>query len=326
MTISLLLLMGGFIVLTAGGHYLVEGSVRIALLARISSAVVGLTVVAMGTSMPELAVSLGAAARGATDISYGNVVGSNIFNIAAILALTAIIKAVPVERQTVRLEYPFMVLASWIMLLLSRDGLMDRLEGAFFLFSLVAFVAYAVRLARQDVSVKEAAEIARQVDEVVGDKATQAWGRNVGLIALGIVGLVIGSELMVRGAVTIARDFGITERVIGLTIVAMGTSLPELATSIVAARRNESAIALGNVIGSNIFNVLAILGATSVLIPVPVNPIAISVDNWVMLAFTVALFPMMWLGKRVTRRDGIVLLAGFLAYMIYLLVPQGGGG
>lgn len=322
MTTALLLLMAGFIILSAGGHYLVEGSVRIALLARISSAVVGLTVVAMGTSMPELAVSLGAAARGATDISYGNVVGSNIFNIAAILAITAVIKAIPVERQTVRLEYPFMVLASWIMLLLSRDGLMDRLEGAFFLFSLVSFLAYAVRLARQDVSAKEAAEIARQVDAVVGDKtAARAWGLNVGIVALGIVGLVVGSELMVRGAVSIAREFGITERVIGLTIIAMGTSLPELATSIVAASKNESAIALGNVIGSNIFNVLAILGATSVFIPVPVNPIAIAVDNWVMLGFTVALFPMMWLGKRVTRRDGIVLLAGFLGYMTFLLMP-----
>lgn len=322
MIISVLLLLGGFIVLTAGGHYLVEGSVRIALLARISSAVVGLTIVAMGTSMPELAVSLGAAARGATDISYSNVVGSNIFNIAAILALTAVIKAVPVERQTVRLEYPFMVVASWIMLLLSRDGVMDRLEGAFFLFSLVSFLAYAVRLARKDVSDKEAAEIAKQVDHMVGDKAAaRAWGRNIALIAVGIGGLVIGSELMVRGAVTIARDFGITERVIGLTIIAMGTSLPELATSLVAATKNESAIALGNVIGSNIFNVLAILGTTSVLIPVPVNPIAISVDNWVMFGFTVALFPMMLLGKRITRRDGIFLLAGLGAYMTYLLVP-----
>ena len=177
----------GFAILSIGGHYLVEGSTRIALLARISTAVVGLTIVALGTSMPELAVSMGAAARGETDLAYANVVGSNIFNVAVILSITALIRPVPVPQQTIKLEYPFMVLTCWIMLLLSRDGLVDRLEGAFFLFSLTAFLVYMVRLARLQVAPGEVAQRERQLEQTSRIEAPSArvWGTNVFLIAIG---------------------------------------------------------------------------------------------------------------------------------------------
>jgi cation:H+ antiporter len=310
----------GFALLSAGGHYLVESATRIALLARVSTAVIGLTVVAMGTSMPELAVSLGAALRNEPDLAYSNIVGSNIFNIAMILAATALIKPIPVTRYTIKLEYPFMVLACWIMLLLSRDGIVDRLEGAFFLFALIAFTTYMVRLARTEVPMDEAEQLEGAIRNTkeIGDSDTMRWGKYILMATIGIAGLAAGAELMVRGASTIAATFGVPQRIIGLTILAMGTSLPELATSVVAARRGDSAIALGNVVGSNIFNVLAILGATSLVIPVPVNPEAIRVDNWVMLGIVVGLFPLMVFGKSVTRRDAGLLLAVFVTYMIFL--------
>jgi len=318
--LAIVQLLGGFGILTLGGHYLVEGATRIALYARISTAVVGLTIVALGTSAPELAVSVGAALRGATDISYSNVVGSNIFNIGLIMGITAVLHPFPVGRQTIRLEYPFMILASWIMLLLSRDGRVDHLEGAFFLFSLSGFVVYTVRLARQEVAEDEAMQLEREVIRTarIGATSGLAWGKSIVIVLIGIAGLAGGAELMVRGAVTVAQTFGVTERLIGLTVVAMGTSLPELTTSVVAARRKESAIALGNLIGSNIFNILAILGTTSVIVAVPVNPDAVAVDNWVMLAFSVGLFPLMLLGHRVSRADGILLLTGFFAYLAFL--------
>ncbi len=312
----------GFAILSGGGHYLVEGATRIALLARISTAVVGLTIVALGTSMPELAVSMGAAARGETDLAYSNIVGSNIFNVAIILSITALIRPVPVRQQTIKLEYPFMVLACWLMLLLSRDGLVDRLEGAFFLFSLAAFLVYMVRLARKEAASEEAAQLERHVEHVSPPNApwSKTWGKNILLITIGIAGLAGGADLMVRGAITIASALGITQRIIGLTVIAMGTSLPELATSIVAARKGDQAIALGNVVGSNIFNVLAILGLTSFVFPVPVNPSAIQIDNWVMFGFVVVLFPLMVIGKKVTRRDATIMLLGFASYMAVLIL------
>jgi cation:H+ antiporter len=319
--LAILELVGGFGILSVGGHYLVEGSTRIALLAKISTSVVGLTIVAMGTSMPELAVSIGAAARGAPDISYGNVVGSNIFNIAVILAVTALIKPIPVTRRTIKLEYPFMVVACWILLLLSRDGTIDRLEAAFFLFSLLAFTVYIVLLAREDVAEDEANQLSGEVTRLarIEGGIVRAWGVNVLLVVLGIATLAAGAELMVRGAIAIAADLGVGQRVIGLTVVAMGTSLPELATSVIAARRGDQAIALGNIVGSNIFNVLAILGVTASIFPVPVNPASIRIDNWVMLAFVIGIFPLMLWGKRVSRFDGILLLAGFAVYLAFLL-------
>ena len=322
MLLALLMLGGGLVLLAVAGDWLIDGAARLALLANLSPTVVGLTVVAMGTSMPELAVSLDAAIEGSPDISYANIVGSNVFNIGAILGLAALIRPFGVRSQTLRLEYPFMVLVLWIGLLLSRDGYVDRLEAAFFLFVLAAFVVFIVRLSRSDPpdeETRKAAQTLRQASRE-GEGAGRLWLPNIGLVAVGIVGLAGGAELIVRGAVRLAIEYGIAERVIGLTIIAMGTSLPELGATIAAARRGQPELAFGNIVGSNIFNVLCILGLTAAIIPIPVNADAVRVDNWVMLGFAVGLFAMLWRGRNVSRLNGLVLLVGFVAYMSWVVL------
>ncbi len=324
MLIALVQLAVGLVILAAGGHYLVRGATAIALLARISVTVVALTVVAMGTSIPELAVSFTAAARGSTDIAYSNLIGSSIFNIGAILGVAALIAVIPVQRQTVRVEYPIMLIASIVVLLLARDGLVDRVEGVFLVVGLGLFVSYTVYLARRGVpSATEERSLDREVKRAAHLKqgARRAWGINIGLVLLGFVALGAGAYLVVAGAVTGAEIIGVEERIIGLTVIAMGTSLPELATCVAATRQNEPEIALGNVIGSNIFNLFAVLGITASVFPVPVHERSLALDNWVLLAFTVALLPMMWLGrKRISRFDGVLLLTAFVAYMSYVVV------
>ncbi|UCF40894.1 MAG: calcium/sodium antiporter [Gemmatimonadota bacterium] len=314
----------GLAILFAGGEALVRGATAVALLARISTTVVALTVVAMGTSLPELAVSVDAAARGSTDIAYSNIVGSSIFNIGAILALAAVLTVIQVQRQTIRVEYPIMFAAAVIVLLLARDGMVDRLEGVGLLVGLVLFIAYTVYLVSRGVPLTEAAALERDVKRAghLKNGALRAWGINVALVAVGLAALVGGADLSVMGSVTIARTLGIEERVIGLTVIAMGTSLPELATCVMATRRREPDIVLGNVIGSNVFNLFAILGVTAAVFPVPVHPVARAVDNWVLVAFSAVLFPMMWWGHKISRRDGIVLLVGFTVYIAWVVVAR----
>ena len=313
------------VLLLGGGHYLVRGATRIALLARVSTAVVGLTVVAMGTSLPEFAVTMRAAAQGNTDLAYANIIGSTIFNIGMILGVSAVVAPMIVKRQTLRLEYPFMFAVACVVLLLCRDRQIDRLEGGFLGISLVLFTAYVVYLARHEVDEDEAAALEREVRSAARIKgsAYRAWGVNTFLVVLGITALVSGADQIVRGAIRIAEIWGVPERIIGLTIVAMGTSLPELATSAVAAREGEHEIALTNVIGSNLFNLLGVLGATALIFPVPIHPAAASIDNWVMLGFCAAMFPLMWFGRRVSRLDGIILLTGFVAYLTFLVMSRG---
>jgi len=315
-------LVGGLLILLVGGHFLVQGAVNIALLARLSTAVVALTVVAMGTSLPELAVSLDAAARHSTDIAFGNIIGSCVFNIGAILGVAAVISTIPVRRETIRFEYPVMLFVALLTVIVARDGMVDRLDGITLVVGLVVFIATMIVFAKRGVSLGEAEALKRDVERAarLEEGPVRAWGRNVLYVIGGIVALVAGAEFSVNGGVAIARDLGVEERVIGLTVIAMGTSLPELATSVVATVRRESEIALGNVVGSNIFNILAILGITATIFPVPVNAQAIAVDNWVMLGFSAALFPMMWRSRRISRSSALILLAGFVAFMSYLVV------
>lgn len=320
MLIPTLQLVAGLAILFVGGHYLVKGAVAISLLARISTTVVALTVVSMGTSMPELAVSLDAAIRGSTDISYGNIIGSNIFNVGAILSLAALMAVIPVRLQTLRIEYPIMFAVSFIAVVLAHDGEVDRLEGVFLVVMLMMFIAYMIYLARRGIAPTATEELERAAHVKLG--AGRAWGVNLALVIVGIGALAGGADLAVAGAVTVAETLGVEQRVIGLTVIAMGTSLPELATSLVAARRGEQEIALGNVVGSNIFNLLAILGITASFIPVSVHPRAVAVDNWVMLAFSLVLLPLMLWGRRVTRWNGVFLLVGFVAYMGYVVVSR----
>ncbi|HEX9692744.1 MAG TPA: calcium/sodium antiporter [Gemmatimonadales bacterium] len=321
MGLSVLMILVGLALLFAGGHWLVKGATAISLLARVSTTVVALTVVSMGTSMPELAVSLTAALRGSTDISYANVVGSNIFNVGAILGVAALMAVIPVRQQTLRLEYPIMFVVSLLALAFAHDRVVDRLEGFVLMTLLVGFVGLMIVLARSEVHTAEESEpreLRRRMHLRNGQST--AWLRSAFLVAVGIAVLVAGAELSVRGAVTIAEVMGIEERIIGLTVIAMGTSLPELATSVVAARQGESEIALGNVVGSNIFNLLGILGVTAAIVPVPVNARALALDNWVMLAFAAVMLPMMLWQRRVSRTDATILLAGFVVYIAFLII------
>ena len=313
-------LVAGMVVLFLGGEYLVRGATRIALWGKISTTVVALTVVAMGTSLPELAVSLGAGFRDSIDIAYGNILGSNVFNIGAILGIGAVMTVIPVRRQTVRIEYPFMFLVSAGAVLLTRDGLVDRIEGSFLIVALGLFTVFLIRHSRRDVSATEARDLEREVERTAhaNAEAEPNWTKAILGVLLGMAALAIGADQAVRGAVQLAGAWGVQERVLGLTVVALGTSLPELATTIVAIRRKQPEIALGNVIGSNIFNILGILGTTAAVLTVPVNAEANRIDVWVMLAFSAAMFPMLYWGKAIRRRDGIVLIAGLLVYLSYL--------
>lgn len=324
MPLATVQLIAGVTALFVGGHYLVQGATRIALFARVSAAVVGLTIVAMGTSLPEMAVSVGAAARGITDLAFANIIGSTIFNIGAILGITAIVVPIAVKRQTIRLEYPVMLVVAAVVVVLCFDGNVSRVEGAFLFLALILFTVFVVHLARREVEQDEAVALEREVQRAAKLKGGKgrAWGVSIVLVIVGIVALIGGAELVVRGAVTIANSIGVDERIIGLTVVAMGTSLPELATSAVAALQGERDLALANVIGSNLFNLLGVLGATALVFPVPLNPAA-SLDNWVMLGFCAALFPLMVLGRRVSRLDGVLLVVGLSVYLTYLVLTRG---
>lgn len=319
--LSLLLVVAGIAVLGFAADLLVRGAVTIATIARISAAVIGLTIVSMGTSLPELTVSVAAALRGASDLGVGNAVGSNIFNIGIVLGLTALIQPMRVHASAVKLEWPFMFLSSFQLLLLARDGRVDRLEGAFFVIGLALFTAYAVRIGRVALGPEERADLAESVEqrEITTDAGV---GRALLYIAVGIGGLMLGGELLVRGAVDIARQAGLSERIIGLTIVAAGTGTPEVATSLMAARRGQGEIALGNVIGSNIFNILGILGVTALVRPFPVGAAMLGSDLVWMLALSAALFPMMRTKAVVTRIEGGLLVAAYGTYVTLLVLGR----
>lgn len=316
------MVIGGIALLGFGADLLVRGAVTIAKAARLSAAVIGLTIVSMGTSLPELTVSVAAALRGASDLAMGNVVGSNIFNVGAVLGLSALILPMRVHSSAVRLEWPFMFIASFQLLLLARDGYLDRLEGGFFVVALAAFTSYAVWISRSAVSGEEAADLAEEVQRRAPEAHLRTIGFAIALVAGGVALLVLGGELLVRGAVSLARAFGMTERLIGLTIVAIGTGTPELATSIVAARRGQSEIALGNVIGSNIFNVLGILGVTALVSPLSISPQMLGSDMWWMLGLSFVLFPMMRSRAVVSRAEGGMLLLAYGTYLALLAFNQ----
>lgn len=310
-----LLIVLGLVLLVAGGEALVRGASGVALLARVTPAVVGLTIVAAGTSMPEMVVSVQSAIEESPGLAIGNVVGSNLFNLGLILGLTALLVPLRILGNSVKLEWPVMMLASFQLLLLVRDGQLDRLEGAFFVTGVIAFVSYAVWIARRNTGPEETMEL----DESL---TTASFGRTGGAaIALNVVAILVGAGLLaggstalVHGAVNIASALGVSETLIGLTIVSVGTSAPELATSLVAARRGRDDVAVANVIGSNIFNILGIAGVTAVIHPLPVPAEIVTRDVWWMLAITAALLPMMAPRLRVSRVSGAILLAAYLAY------------
>jgi len=313
------LVLAGLVLLAGGGEALVRGAAALARLAGLTPAVIGLTVVAVGTSLPELVVSVLAALEHQPDIAVANVVGSNIFNLLGVLGVTALITVLPVHGTAVRIEWPFMFVVSLLTFLLARDGMLDRLEGGFLLVSFGFFTAFMVRLARREVQPDEAVSLAFEVERRSIRTRHRQLLLSLGAVLLGLGLLVGGGRLLVAGAVALARLAGLSERVIGLTVVAAGTSMPEVAASVVAALRRHTDVAVANLLGSNIFNLLGILGITALVRPVPVAPALLSSDLPWMLAGSLLVFPLLRSGMKVTRLEGVALLALYGVFLARLL-------
>jgi len=317
--LALLAVLAGIALLAAGGESLVRGAVSLARLLRVSTVVIGLTIVAMGTSAPELAASLTAALHGRGDIAVGNIVGSNILNIALIVGAAALVRPIAVHLSAIQIEWPVMLVLSVAAVAMAWDGVIGRIEGGALVATLALFTVFLVTRTRARPSPDDEHVIGNAVDAHTVRSARYQGTIDLGLVVLGGLLLIGGAQLLVRGAVVIAELAGLSDRVIGLTIVAAGTSMPEMATSIVAARRGEAEIALANVIGSNIFNVTGILGTVALVTPQVVPAATLQFDFWWMLGYTVMLLPLMRSGMRVSRVEGLALLAAYGVYLALLL-------
>jgi cation:H+ antiporter len=311
----------GLVLLVGGAEVLVRGAARLASAVGVSPLVIGLTVVAFGTSSPELAVSLIATAHGQADIAIGNVVGSNIFNVLFILGVSALVAPLAVSRQLVRLDVPIMIGVSFLLLGMALDGSIGRVDGVLLTVAIAAYTIALIRLSRREQGVAPAAASAPAV-EVVPRRGAKALLLDAATVLVGLALLVVGSQWLVDGAIVFARRLGVNELVIGLTIIAAGTSLPELATSVLATIRGERDIAVGNVVGSNIYNILAILGVCGLIAPngVPVAPAALTFDIPVMTAVAVACLPIFFSGHTISRWEGSLFLAYYVAYTVYLVL------
>jgi cation:H+ antiporter len=316
MTIALLV--AGVVLLVAGAEGLVRGASRIALSAGISPLVVGLTVVAFGTSSPEMAVSVSAARSGATDIAVGNVVGSNIFNILLIVGLCALVIPLVISWRLVRIEVPIMIGVSVVLWLFVLDGELGRWESAVLFASLIGYTVWAIRASRKE----SAAAQDMSAPGAGPDKAPTPWYVNVAFVLGGLVLLVVGSNWMVNSAVEIATALGLSELVIGLTIVAAGTSLPELATSVIATIRGERDIAVGNVVGSNIFNILGVLGLSGLVSTnaLEASPLARNIDIPIMILVAAFCLPIFFSGRNLMHRyEGFGFVVAYGLYVTYLI-------
>jgi cation:H+ antiporter len=314
-----ILLVIGLVLLVIGAEALVRGASRLAATFGISPLVIGLTVVAFGTSAPEMAVSTVSCLAGQSNIALGNVIGSNIFNILLILGVSALVAPLVVSQQLIKLDVPLMIAVSALVYFFCIDGVISRPEGLLLFSGIFAYTAFLIRQSRREnKAVQE--EYAREY----GKKeplSLKVLLKDTALILAGLGLLVLGSKWLVDGAVAIAQKLGVSELVIGLTIVAAGTSLPELATSVVASIRGERDIAVGNVVGSNLFNLLAVLGVAGVVSPsgIAVSPQVLHFDLPVMVAVAIACLPIFFTGSRISRREGALFLGGYIAYTAYLI-------
>ncbi len=318
----LLQLAAGLVLLVIGAEALIRGASRIAIVAGISPLVVGLTVVAYGTSAPELAVSVGAGLEGQPDLAVGNVVGSNIFNVLFILGACAVLAPLAVSRQLVWRDVPLMVGASVVLVVMALDGRLGVVDGVLLTAAVVVYTVHSIRESRKE----GLAAAAAAADTPPRRAGAGLWVWSLLLVAAGLGLLVLGARWLVDAAVLIATRLGVSELVVGLTIVAAGTSLPEVATSIVATIRGQRDIAVGNVVGSNIYNVLAIAGVASLVTPggLTVSPQVMSFDLWVMLAVAVACLPIFFTGHTISRWEGAVFLGYYVAYTTYLVLSATG--
>lgn len=307
-----LLLVIGLVVLLAGGKYLVEGASGLAVRLGLSPGLIGLTVVAFGTSAPELLVSINAALKGTSDIALGNVVGSNIANISLVLGLSALLYPITIRMAILRMDYLFTVLTAFLFYFLAFNGQISRMEGGILLIILIALNWYFFK------KLKVADESLEGEVDFGSLKTTPIW-KSLLLFSIGVLGLYFGSDLLVENAVKISKSIGISERIIGVTIVAVGTSLPEMVTSIIAALKKETDIAIGNILGSNIMNILAIIGITASIQPIAVGEIFLQKDFLWMIGITLLLFPLLRRNLKLGMGEGLILLAVYGAYLYTIL-------
>lgn len=316
----------GVAALVVGAEALVRGAARLAARTGISTVVIGLTVVAFGTSAPELAVSLGAAVRDQADLAVGNVVGSNIANVLLVLGLSAVAGGgLVVAQRIVRIDVPIMLLLSVGVFILGLDNELNRIEGIVFVVALIVYITWTVVASR-----RSNAEVETEYDEALSEEKLRASSplTDIGYVLAGLVLLVLGSSALVEAATDIAEALGVSELVIGLTVVAVGTSLPEIATSVLAAARGQRDLAVGNAVGSNLFNILAVLGITATVSPssIPIPDGALSLDLPVMIAVAIACLPIFWNGYSLLRWEGAVFLGYYASYIVYLVLDSADHG
>jgi len=305
------LLVIGFVLLIKGADFFVDGASSIAKKFGIPELVIGLTIVAMGTSAPEAAVSITAAFKGSADISIGNVVGSNIMNVLVILGFASVITAIKVQKSTIFYEMPFMIAITVIFFLLGLDGKMGRIDGILLWALFIVYLAYLFRMAKK------------------GNNESDTEVKNLSLpisliyIVGGVCAIIFGSNFAVDGATGIAKIAGLSDKFIGLTIVALGTSLPELVTSVTAAKKGSADMAIGNIVGSNVFNVLFVIGTSALITDIPYSN-ALHLDSYIAIATAVLLWVLVLRTKRLERWGGAILLAGYIAYFAIVLLPNAG--
>ena len=308
---SFLILIIGFIFLIKGADIFVEGAASIARKFNVPSMIIGLTIVAMGTSAPEAAVSITSSLAGQNDMSVANVVGSNFFNILMVLGVSSIIAKLPVQKDTIKKDAPFLIIVSTLLLLFGLNLKISRIEGVILLALFTYFLIDTIKSAKKSSNKSDSDEIAATSDIEVSDEVSMP--KTILVCIVGIVGIVLGGDMVVNSATSIATSFGMSANLVGLTIVAVGTSLPEFVTSIVAIKKGETEIAIGNVIGSNIFNILFVLGLATTIYPITISMFAL-IDVIFMVAITVLLYLFM-------KKDySLVKKQGFIAYMIYTII------
>ncbi len=310
--ISLVQVIGGLVLLVAGGESLVRGAVGFANALGVPALVIGLTIVSFGTSAPEMVISLQAVLTGHPDISLGNIIGSNIANILLVLGATAIVYPIAVDAKLVRRDTPLMLGATVLFMFFCNGGMLARYEATIFLIIIVLYTLHIFRSVKRG----DEAELAEELEEGTSVEMS-IWKAGI-FIGTGALLLILGSDVLVDGSVTLARTIGVPEAVIGLTILAVGSSAPEMVTCLVAAYRKHADIALGNIVGSNLFNITVIGGTAAMVKPIPVADQFIQTDNWIMLGVTMVLISFMLTGRKITRAEGVILFTGYVAYSGWL--------
>lgn len=318
-----ILLIVGFVLLYYGAEWLVKGSSNFARSVGVTPIVIGLTVVAFGTSAPELVVSLVASIQNKSMIAVGNVVGSNICNIALVLGLAAFLMPITSDPSVVKRDIPLMFAISLLLLIFSWNSYISRIEGVILFTGVILYTIYNYRLSKIDTVQSVEGSVSEAEGDLEDIGVVESRPKQILLIVVGIVGVVAGAQVLIDSAVIVMRTFGVSEKFIGLTIVAFGTSLPELATSVVAAIRKEMDISIGNLIGSNVFNIMSVIGAAAMVRPIPIPggffASGLIIDYCVMVGVTVLTWMMMWKSYKVTRTGGFILLCSYIGYLAYLI-------